>query len=327
MKNDKLLERFGPVWGASGVQGFFGEGYWFTRWLKFLTLGLSSSPGATFVAKTVTLNRNEGNMRLREDGITPVEWFPECIIVKWWKGIALNAVGLSNFGIEFYLNQGRWQGRRKPYFLSFMPVGKTAEEREGEMKQFVSALNFCLHRFSAKIGLHLNLSCPNTEVDLFELTGKTLTLLDIASELQIPLVVKLNVLVPVKTALTISQHPACDGICISNTIPYGQLRGAPPYGIDWKKLFGSDASPLAADFGISGGLSGQPLLPIVAKWVREAREAGITKHINAGGGILWPWHAWKLYRAGADSISIGSMAFLRPWNIQPTIWLAHLLFK
>ena len=41
---------FGPVWGASGVQGFFGEGYWFHRWVPGL-----SFDGCTFVAKTTTL--------------------------------------------------------------------------------------------------------------------------------------------------------------------------------------------------------------------------------------------------------------------------------
>ena len=40
---------FGPVFGASGVQGFFGEGYLHHKFLRFLGLNFD---GCTFVAKT-----------------------------------------------------------------------------------------------------------------------------------------------------------------------------------------------------------------------------------------------------------------------------------
>lgn len=52
---------FGNVLGASGVQGFFGEGYWFHKiWNSF---GLSFA-GMIFVAKTATLLPRKGNMPL-----------------------------------------------------------------------------------------------------------------------------------------------------------------------------------------------------------------------------------------------------------------------
>ena len=104
-----------------------------------------------------------------------------------------------------------------------------------------------------------------------------------------------------------------DLLCISNTIPWGTM----PDRINWKKLFGSATSPLEK-FG-GGGLSGAPLLPLVFEWVTNARAAGLTCPLNAGGGILAPNDAEALFDAGADSVFIGSMAILRPWRVRATI--------
>jgi dihydroorotate dehydrogenase len=114
----------------------------------------------------------------------------------------------------------------------------------------------------------------------------------------------------------------CDGICISNTIPWAAL---PSVGINRRALFGTDESPLERYGG--GGLSGAPLLPLVAHWVYRARCVGITKHINAGGGILHPDNLDNLKTLGADSVSLGSIAILRPWRLQATIRRAHQLFN
>src|SRR3989338_9953988 len=126
---------FGCVLDASGTEGFFGEGYPYQK-----ALGINFS-GATFVAKTMTMHPRAGNMRMRRDGSLP--WWPlkpDCIVVKLWKGAALNAVGLSNPGAEALLNQGQWQEREEPFFLSFMAVGATREERMKELDGFVRML-------------------------------------------------------------------------------------------------------------------------------------------------------------------------------------------
>ena len=115
---------FGCVLDASGTEGFFGEGY---PYQKALRVNFS---GATFVAKTVTSRPRAGNMRMRRDGSLP--WWPlrpDCIVVKLRKGVALNAVGLSNPGAESLLSQGKWQKRKDPFFLSFMAISATKEER------------------------------------------------------------------------------------------------------------------------------------------------------------------------------------------------------
>ena len=307
---------FGPVTDASGVRGFFGEGYPYHRFVKPFGLDFE---GSTLVAKTTTLAPREGNMPLKHDGITPHDLFPSCVVVKPLKGIALNAVGLSGPGADFLFRQGRWQQRTDPFFLSFMSVEQTREERTVELREFVKLFATYLPRFRAQVGLQINYSCPNVGLHVEELAREIDEGLLIASSLNIPLMPKLNVVAPVELALKISQHSQCDALCVSNTIPWGQLSEK----IDWETLFGTTESPLAHLGG--GGLSGAPLLSLVFEWVKKARSAGITKPINAGGGILQPDDVDVLHQAGASSVFLGSIAMLRGWRVRRTIARAQEL--
>lgn len=311
---------FGPVWGASGVQNFFGQGYPYHRYYRHIP-GFSFK-GMTFVAKTTTLAQKDGFMPLDSHQM-PVERRPKCIVVKFWKGVALNAVGLSGPGAKKLFYSHQWQERTEPFFISFSPLGETANEKVMQTLKFVQ-LFVDSWPFKTEVGLQLNLSCPNTGEDVTNinrLVEEAHLLLEVLKQLRLPVVVKLNVLMPPDSAAKIAEHSACDGICISNTIPWAAL---PPLGIDRRWLFGSDESPLA-EFG-GGGLSGAPLLPFVIEWVGEARRR-TGKHINAGGGILHPRDLFLLHAAGADSVSLGVIAMLRPWRLQATIQLAHQLFS
>lgn len=302
---------YGPVCGASGVQGFYGEGYSWHRGAKFIGLDFG---GMTFVAKTVTSKARAGNM----DG----RLLPRCIIAKPFRRdpVGLNSVGLTNEGASAHLSAGRWQQRTEPFMLSFMSVASTKQERLQELRAFVRILQPQLPHFQAPVALQLNVSCPNAHVDIRELSGEITKMLDIAQELNIPILIKLNALFSWNAAVEFAEHPACDGICISNTIPWRSMEDL----IDWDRYFGPDKeSPLKKRGFTNGGLSGAPLLNIVRNWVLEARQAGFTKAINAGGGILKPIDAIMLLRAGADSVFIGSMAFLRPWQVRATIRAVH----
>ena len=294
---------FGKVLGASGVQGFFGEGYWFHKYLKPFGLDFRNM---TFVAKTTTLNQRDGNMPLRGN-FTPREWMPKCIYVNHLRGIALNSVGLSGPGTRALFAATRWQMRQKPFFISFMSVEKTAKERLYELTVFVDIIKSYLPRFRAPVGLQINYSCPNAGVHIDGLLQEAEEGLSIASKLGIPLMPKFSVVLHPKVAREIAKHPACDAICISNTVPYGQM----PDKIDWQKLFGP-YSPLD-NYG-GGGLSGKLLLPLLLEWLEEARNIGLEKPINAGGGILCLKDAKKVMGL-ADSIFLGSIAFLRPWRV------------
>lgn len=248
---------------------------------------------------------------------TPRGFFPDCIRVYRQKGLVLNAVGLSGPGAETLFGMGRWQAREKPFFLSFMSTAAAKAERLDELTWFVGILKKHLYfdGLLDRVGLQLNYSCPNTGHEIDELVGEIYEGLTIAGELGIPLMPKLNVLTPVKTAIEISEHPECDALCISNTIPYGKL----PERIPWEKLFGP-VSPLAKYGG--GGLSGRLLLPILLDWLGEAITLGIKKPINAGGGILSENDAMtvlQLLNGGEHSIFLGSVAMLYPWRVEGII--------
>lgn len=320
---------FGPCQDASGVRGWFGEGYWWHRYLRRLGLDFA---GCTFVAKTTTLGPREGNMPIWLGTLQPREWVPKCIVVKPVKGVVLNAVGLSGPGAGPLLSSGRWQKRTEPFFLSFMSVAETRAERTQELDDFVRQLGGYLSGFDAPIGLQINFSCPNVGLNPLELVEETKDGLSTAGGLGIPLVPKFNVLLP--PAAAVKLQPFCDAICVSNTIPYGKLASE----IDWGRYFGRDPlgpddssntflpfveSPLAELGG--GGLSGAPLLPLVAEWVKVARKAGFTKPIVAGGGILRPRDVDVLARAGADAVALGSIAILRGWRLRKTIKRSHEL--
>ncbi len=307
---------FGRVWGASGVQGFFGEGYWFHHWLKPVGLDFSS---ATFVAKTTTLgprldpSQGLGNMPLKEDW-TPSEIFPKCIVVRPLQGLALNAVGLSGPGAKALFETGRWQSLRKPFFLSFMSVASTPQHRIEELREFVTMLKFFMSHFNSRFGLQINYSCPNVGLHTKELVDEVEEGLGIAYSLAVPIIPKFNVMLSVEAAARISKRQVCDGICVSNTIPWGQLKDA---GIDSQEIFGTNVSPLEHLKG--GGLSGRPLLPLLLRWIKDARKAGVKTHLNGGGGILSLRDAYSVLDAGADSVSLGSIAFLRPWRVRKIV--------
>jgi dihydroorotate dehydrogenase (NAD+) catalytic subunit len=240
-------------------------------------------------------------------GLGPRDWLPDCIKVYPWKGMALNAVGLSGPGAKVLLQKGLWYKQEKPFFLSFMSVGATRTERLSELREFVLLLERHLP-FSAPVGLQLNFSCPNVGLDPQKLVNEILEGLDLASVLDIPLVPKVNVSFPTDVILSLQDHADLDAISVSNTIPWGHSL------INWQKLFGTTTSPLAR-FG-GGGLSGKPLLPLVLPWIRMLRMTGFEKPIIGGGGILSKADADQMVNAGADAVELGSVSMLRPWRLR-----------
>jgi dihydroorotate dehydrogenase len=325
-----MITDFGPIWGAAGVQGFFGEGYRHHKFLKPLGLDFTD---ITLVAKTSPLEKREGNMPMQKDGITAKEFMPTCIFPNFSRlknmsvsirmfldGSMLNAVSLSSPGFKALFETGIYQAMTQPFQLSFMSVAKSVEERTDELEGFVELFAGYLPKFMAKVGLQINYSCPNIGINPDCFVNEVIPGLQIASRLGIPLITKHNILAPVQALKEISDSPHCAAICISNTIPWGKL----PNRINWEKIFRTDTSPLAK-FG-GGGLSGKHLLLLVAEFVDQMRQAGITKHINAGGGILSPENVDILHHVKASSIFIGSVATLRPWRVQKIIRRAHQLF-
>jgi dihydroorotate dehydrogenase len=304
----------GSVFVASGTLNFFGEGWRHHKIFKML-FGLSFN-GATFVSKTTTLNYRKGNLALNAN-LQPQLLFPDCVRVRSVKGVVLNSVGLSGPGAKHLFAQGLWQKRTEPFLISFMAVDATKEKRVKEAKKFAEILAKELPNFSVKIGLELNISCPNTAHEPSKLVDDAVDQLQAFANLGIPVVLKINALTPVDVVIRITDSGLCDAITVSNTIPWGQL----PEKIDWQGIFGSTESPLKHLGG--GGLSGYPLLPIVARWISEARKGGVSIPIIGGGGILKKTDVDFLHRHGADAIAVGSVAILRPWRVKGIIKRAN----
>ncbi len=303
--------QFGNVLGASGVQGFFGEGYWFhPLWRPF---GLNFD-GMTFVSKTVTLLAKEGNMPLTEQ-YTPRELVPKCIKVHPLSGIVLNAVGLSNPGLGEALNTKKWQSLKKPFWISIMPIQSTKEGRLEEIRLFKEEFIKCKEYFSAPFGLQVNISCPNVGIKPMNDAGEAIAFLDMLTVLKVPIMLKYSIASASRDmVLALNDHPGLDAICVSNSIPFG-WQGIGKH--VWKK----NVSPLASLGG--GGLSGKALRPLVCRWISRIRDAGFTKPINGGGGILCTNDVRHYNSAGASSIFLGSVATLRPWRVAKIIKLAN----
>lgn len=300
---------FGHVLNSSGARGFFGEGYWFHRCVPGLNYR-----GSTFVAKTTTLEERAGNMPLGPRW-RPRELAPKCIVVKPFKGVTLNSVGLSGPGIRPLLHAWNWNDPGQPWMISLMSVRDTPVGRAEEILRMAEAINEM--KLPSYVGIQLNLSCPNVGLDPAALVEDAATQVDSLSLLGRPLFLKVNVLFPVASVVSLSRLSAVDGFIVSNTIPWGKLHGD----IDWKGLFGSEISPLAHIGG--GGLSGRPLLPLVTGWVRSARELGFRKAIVGGGGILSVSDAAQMIVSDVDAIELGSVSILRPWRVASIIKYAN----
>ena len=307
----KLREiEFGPVTGASGVQGWYGEGYRFHKWWGPFGPDFT---GMTFVAKTTTLHERLGNTELTgpATGWRPKRLVPKSIKVYPFRGMVVNSVGLSGPGASALFATHEWDKLDKPFMLSFMSVAATREQRMDELKGYCEILNdYLVLKQLAPVALQINLSCPNVGLDLLKLTKEGVEALDIASQLDIPLLLKLNTLFPA-TGLEELEHPALDAICISNTLP-------------WSTLYKTE-SPLAHLGG--GGVSGAPIFKHVRQWVNDARASGCKLPFNVGGGIMSQRDVSALVLDGLDlnrdSIFLGSVAILRPWRVRGIIRYAR----
>jgi|SRR5665213_877240 len=323
---------FGPCWDGAGVRGWMDERYWYHRlplmrdWLKM--------EGSTLVSKTTTLPArippNGGNMPISPTAPWgPLERFPKSIWFGILSGRTVNSVGLSGPGAEVLLFRGLLDARDdgKPFQISFMSAAATPEERLNEFQQFVRLLLQYVIVFR-KFGLQINISCPNAGIDPAHLTHQAIAMLDAATPLTnvgIPIILKLNVLVPTEAVKEMAAHPNCDALCVSNTLPFGMF----PKHVAWKGIFpkGSPVRRRNETYG-DGGYSGPELLVLVANFISRTKSVGVTIPWNAGGGIRHPRDVEYLVERAmltpkVDSVFFASAAMVRPWNVPGIIRTAH----
>jgi dihydroorotate dehydrogenase len=285
---------FGNVLCGSGARGFYGEGYWYHKPLRPLGLNFD---GSTFVSKTVTLLPHGGNLPLNQGTWTPKELFPKCIKINPLSGKVRNWVSLSNPGIGNIIGMWQWQKMTKPFLISVASLANTLDKRLDEMKRIIDIIKLSQCTFSIPFGLQINFSCPAVEHNRNSIVNETIRMLDIAKTLHMPLMPKYSInSATIEELLEINDHPSCDAVCLSNSIKAGYV-----------------------------GLSGAPLRLMVCERIEKLRDAGFTKPINGGGGILCCKDVDRYYQAGASSVFVASVAMLRPWRIKGIIKHANSL--
>lgn len=313
---------FGSIWQASGATNFYGQGWWYHMLLK---LTGQSFKGTTFVAKTTTLNPRAGNMPLKDDGVTPKEFFPKSIYVNRHTKAAVNAVSLSGPGLKILLDSGAWQQKRDPFFISLMSLESTVGQRIIEYRECVRRILDRKTEFNACFGIQINLSCPNGGVDPQDIIKESIPYLDILGELNVPIVPKFGPEALPEAMVEISKHEACSALCLLNTLPWKNLSME-----ERNQYFNSETSPLIRtlmDPKFEGGVSGKPLKKRLIATLKELNKLGLRKPVNAGGGILCVQDAYDVMDTGAESIFLGSIAFLNPFELSKTIRQANTYYK
>ena len=316
------------------VDGQPGHGWWYHPVLHPIGLDFHA---ATVTTKTTTLLARAGNMPLEDDGLTPKEWMPACIIVNHGEKAVLNAVSLSGPGLEALLQKNIWQRCASPLIISVMSLARNPADRKAELSEIFRMIASAYHK-AVKQGLRpqwviqINFSCPNGGLDPNDLVAEVLPILEVSYELlprEIPTMPKFGPEIHPESVVAISKAKGCNAICVFNTMPFGKhpkwARDIPP--IDWKKIFGTDdpkESPMAKRFpGFAGGYSGKELLPFLLAWLPMVRNLGVQTPICAGGGILSPDDTARVFSAGANGASLGSIAMLAPTQVRRTIRAAY----
>lgn len=318
---------FGCAFVASGTLNFFGEGWPYHRYYKVFP-GFDFS-GATLIAKTTTLDprmpkqeekgKGKGNLVLDQITLQPVEFMPDCIKVRFWAGEALNAVGLTGPGAEVLFEMGIWQKITKPFLLSFMAIGANKELRLQETVDFVKLFHKHLPNFRSKVGLEINVSCPNTEHCSLTLAEEAIDQLKAADILGIPQGVKINVLASIDSMKWVADSGYCDFIDIPNTLAFGQLSE----NVNWQKKFGNSGSPLAKYGG--GGYSGRENFELAVEWVRKFRRENSDIGIILGG-VFCEEDVLVAKQVKANAISFARLSMTRPWRVQSVIRKSNQVF-
>lgn len=326
--------KFAPVHCATGARGFIGEGYPFHQYWRFLGMDWN---GTGLSGKTMTFKPRKGsefqgeggkpqlgNMPLKEDGMTPQEVFPKCIVANFARhgGEMLNAVSLSNFGLEFYLKLGKYQALTDPFFVSVLLDASDPEGKKEELRE-ICRLIWKYRPYRAPMAIQINYGCPNSGHDLTTVYTQMCEEVELVkSLLGIPVFVNCNALMPTPVLVEVSR--IADGLWIGNTIPWRapETIGA----IDWE-TFGKDSPIRRRGFNADGGLSSHQCLSFTSSKVALLRAGGVKIPIVAGNGIRTREDVNILKAVGADGIFIGSLAVVRPLGMRGLIQYANEIFS
>ena len=260
---------------ASGALNFDGKGYlweWIFRWFGLLNPSLF-----TVVIKTLTKEPRKGNL----------QWFNPLGCIRLFSDGVVNAVGLTNPGIEWWCKKIGPRVNQDKISL----VGSIFSENTKEIALMATMLNdFDL------VGLEINASCPSVRKSFLEDTTRIVESCQIAKEKsRFPIILKLSVVHDVETIIP-QLKEAVEAISI-NSVP-------------WSFAFPNRKSPLAK-FG-GGGVSGKMAQPFTWRFLENLVK---TTSIPVIGSSVWDLpDIEKLRGLGAKAISFGSVFSKYPWR-------------
>lgn len=290
-----------------GAGGMAGEGYPYHRYPPFcFNRGWYNRTDVVFQTKGISAFAEEGNMPLQSDGITPEDFFPRCIYVDFLTHHANNAVGFSNFGIEFYVLKGYFDNMGRDWLINFMAIRPTPEEREREVRHFARVLRRHWKRFKIKPRIVFNHGCPNV-------THSASTSAEIRRHHQIfieelgfevKIFDNFSVVAPVETLLETAEF-SC-GLFIVNTVPHARMVK------DGKSPTGKVSPMTRRGLSKEGGWSGERCLEYALETGSIVRHYNSTIPMIGGNGILNQRHILELRDANFDGVQVAMGPVLDP---------------
>lgn len=260
---------------GSGALAYDGRGWIWEYPLRWM--GILNPHEFTIVVKTLTLRPRKGNLR----------WYAPWRAVRLIPGGAVNAVGLTNPGIDWWIRTCYPRMRR----MGLQMVVSVYPESVEEARAFAEKL-----RPLQIAAIELNASCPNVAHCETDTVSHVHSLAVALREAGHPLIVKVGYDQPYVAIAQVVEGVA-EAIHAINTVP-------------WRLVFPERRSPLARLGG--GGVSGAPIRPFVREAVRRLREHTHLP-IIAGGGIATLDDLEELWALGARAFSIGTLFLRTPW--------------
>jgi len=264
---------------ASGALGFDGKGWPWEKPLRWI--GLLDPSLFTNVIKTLTIEPRKGNLK----------WYWPLGCIKPMLGGTINAVGLTNLGIDWWIDK---------IGLKFDPsrislVGSILGE-PGELAIMAGMLNL----FDL-VGLEVNASCPNTQDDILENVEKVVEGCRAAKKKsRHPILLKLSVVHDIEKIV-----PA-----VQDWVEAFSINSVP-----WNIVFPGKKSPLAK-FG-GGGVSGKIAQPFT--WLFAEKLKSMT-NVPVIAPSVWNFEDLaKLRQKGFKAFSFGSVFLCHPWR--PTLYV------
>jgi len=259
---------------ASGALAFDGLG-WLWEW-PLRQVGLLDETVFTTVIKTLTISPRRGYLH----------WYNPFGCIRLIPGGTINAVGLTNRGIEWWCREigPRIDSDRAPVMASVLGEPK-------ELARMASMLNdFKL------VGIEINASCPNTNDDLLRNTKRVIeSCKAVKSVSRFPVILKLSVVHDVRPIVE-----EVDGLVEAFSIN----------SVPWAIVFPKRRSPLEHLGG--GGVSGKVVQPFTWALVRKLK--GLTD-IPVIGPSVWDFKdIAKLRTIGASAIGFGAIFLRYPWR-------------